>query len=334
MDEMTDRIHRTLHRGIEPLIVLIVSSNTPKIEPDRMPFAMHNLSVFFAAVLLAASLFGAGACAMDRTEVEYSRPDGKPLMLDVHLPDGPGPFAAAIVVHGGGFDQGTKRSYVGPVLDVLTKAGFAWFSIDYRMAPDYHFPQPVEDVDNAIRWVKKNAVTYKVDTSKIALVGESAGAYLIAYSATHETPETKLAATVDFYGPIDYAQTAELRRDHPERFEMAAANRHAAHGGGIRYFGVEKLDQAGMARLHQVSPITAVHRGMAPFLIIHGTADEQVAYEQSPAMCWAMKKAGAECELISIAGGKHGMGSWEKSSAMQHWKPELVVWLKKTMKVQ
>jgi alpha-L-fucosidase 2 len=290
---------------------------------------MRNPSLYLAIVLMACPLF-----ALDKADVEYSRPDGKPLLLDIHVPDGPGPFAAAIVVHGGGFDQGTQKSYVGPVLDVLTKAGFAWFSIDYRLAPDYYFPQPVEDVDNAIRWVKKNAAEYHVDPSKIALMGESAGAYLIAYAATHETPETKLAATVDFYGPVDYAQQSELRRDHPERFDMSSANRHAAHGGGTKYFGVEKLDQAGMARLHEISPITAVHKGMAPFLIIHGTADEQVAYEESPAMCRAMKKVGAQCELIAIGGGKHGMGGWDKSPAMQHWKPELVAWLRKTMNIQ
>ena len=61
------------------------------------------------------------------------------------------------MVHGGGFDQGTKKSYVGPALEVLTKANYAWFSIDYRLAPDYRFPQPVEDVNSAIRWVKANA---------------------------------------------------------------------------------------------------------------------------------------------------------------------------------
>jgi alpha-L-fucosidase 2 len=71
---------------------------------------------------------------------------------------------------------------------------------------------------------------------------------------------------------------------------------------------------------------------MAPFLIIHGTADEQVAYEMSPAMCEAMKKAGDQCELISIAGGKHGMAGWDKSADMQHWKPEMVAWLRKTLK--
>ncbi|HVW85293.1 MAG TPA: prolyl oligopeptidase family serine peptidase, partial [Bryobacteraceae bacterium] len=127
---------------------------------------------------------------------------------------------------------------------------------------------------------------------------------------------------------------AELRRDHPERFDMAAANRHAAHGGGTKYFGVDKLDAAGMKRLHEISPITAVHKGMSPFLIIHGTADEQVAFEESPAMCEAMKKAGDRCDLIQVEGGKHGMGNWDKSAEMQHWKPEMVAWLKKTMHVK
>jgi len=46
-----------------------------------------------------------------------------------------------------------------------------------------------------------------------------------------------------------------------------------------------------------------------------------------------MKKVGAACDLIPIEGGGHGMSSWEKTEAMQHWKPELVAWLKKTLKV-
>jgi alpha-L-fucosidase 2 len=293
-------------------------------------FRVPLILVAFSSLFVTAP----GAFGRDISDVEYSRPDGKPLLLDMHIPDGKGPFAAAIVVHGGGFDEGTKKSHVGPVLEVLAKAGFAWISIDYRMAPAYHFPQPVEDVDNAIRWVKKNAASYNIDPARIALIGESAGAYLTTYAATHETPETRLAATVDFYGPVDYALQAELRRDHPERFDMASANLHTQRGGGTRYFGVETLDAAGIARLHQISPITAVHKGMAPFLILHGTADNQVAYEQSPAMCEAIKKAGSKCDLISVQGGGHGMTNWEKVESQQlQWKPQLVAWLKKTLEL-
>jgi hypothetical protein len=44
-------------------------------------------------------------------------------------------------------------------------------------------------------------------------------------------------------------------------------------------------------------------------------------------------QGGAACELITIEGGGHGMGGW-RAESMQHWKPEMVAWLKKTMEVK
>ena len=285
----------------------------------------------FVLILGAATLM-AGA-PLDQKDVEYSHPGGRPLLLDLHIPDGPGRFPAAILVHGGGFDGGSRSTNVRPLFDVLANAGFAWFSIDYRLAPEFRFPQAIEDVDTAIRWLKTNAAAYRVDVSKIAIIGESAGGFLVNYAGTHDTPDTRVAAVVDFYGPVDYGKLAELRRDHPERFNMASINRHAANGGGIHFFGAEKLDKMGLAKLHDISPIAAVHKGMPPFLCIHGTKDDQVVYEQSPAMCEAMHKAGASCELIAIEGGGHGMSTW-RAPEMQHWKPEMVAWLKKTLNIR
>ena len=138
------------------------------------------------------------------------------------------------------------------------------------------------------------------------------------------------AAVVDFYGPIDYGTLAAERRDHPERFNMKTIIGHAANGGGIHFFGVDQLDAAGLEKLHALAPLTAVHAGMPPFLCIHGNKDDQVSYEQSPAMCDAMHKVGAVCELITVDGGGHGMSSWREPE-MQHWKPEMMAWLKKTL---
>ena len=75
------------------------------------------------------------AVPMDQTGVEYGKPGGHALLLDLHVPDGPGPFPAAILVHGGGFDGGTRATNMAPTFQPLAEAGFAWFSIDYRMAP-------------------------------------------------------------------------------------------------------------------------------------------------------------------------------------------------------
>ena len=282
------------------------------------------------ALICSLTLFGASE---DQKDVEYARPGGRAVKLDLHVPDGPGPFPAAILIHGGGFDEGSKSTNVRPLFDLLADAGFAWFSIDYRMAPEFRFPQANEDVVSAIKWLKANAAKYHVDVTRIALIGESAGGFLVNYAGTHETAETRVAGVVDFYGPVDYGKLAEQRRDHPERFNMTSINRHASNGGGIHFFGAEQLDAAGLAKLHGISPLFAVHQGMAPFLCIHGTKDDQVAYEQSPAMCKAMKAVGASCELIPIEGGGHGMSGW-RAPEMQHWKPEMIAWLKKTLHVK
>src|SRR5579872_4583619 len=231
-------------------------------------------------LLLAAAALLAGA-PLDRKDVEFGSPGGTPLLLDLHVPDGPGPFPAAILVHGGGFDQGSRSTNVKPLFDILANAGFAWFSIDYRMAPQFRFPEASADVASAIRWLKAHAAEYHVNPEKIALIGESAGGFLVNYAGTHETPETRIRAVVDMYGPVDYGKLAQERRDHPERFNMKSINGHAANGGGIHFFGAEQLDAPGLAKLHGISPIFAVHNGMPPFLAIHGTKDDQVVYEQS-----------------------------------------------------
>jgi acetyl esterase len=78
------------------------------------------------------------------------------------------------------------------------------------MAPEFRAPQAIEDVDTAMRWVKANAAKYHLDASKIVLIGESAGGFLVYYAGTHETPETKVAAVVDIYGTVGY-----VKLDHP-----------------------------------------------------------------------------------------------------------------------
>ena len=278
--------------------------------------------------LAGVALFAANA--VDRKGVEFAHPGAEPLLLDLHIPDGPGPFPAAILIHGGGFDEGSRSTNVAPLFEPLTSAGFAWFSIDYRLAPEAHFTEAMADVNSAIQWVKAHAAEYRVDVRKIAIIGESAGGYLVNYAGTHQTPATSVAAVVDFYGPVDYGKLALQRRDHPEAFNMASINRHAANGGGIHFFGVERLDEAGLAKLHADSPIAGVRKGMPPFLCIHGTKDDQVSYDQSTTMCETMRKVGASCELITIEGGGHGMGGWH-APQMQHWKPEMIAWLQKTL---
>lgn len=267
--------------------------------------------------LLVLFSLGSVLAAVEKNDIEFARPGGVSLTLDASIPDGKGPFAAIIVVHGGGWENGSKRSYEKPFLPVLSEAGFAWFTINYRLAPQHKYPAAVEDVEAAVRWVKQHAKEYKVDARRIALMGESAGGHLVAMAGLRATKETRVAAVVDFYGPHD------LVKRETGRGEI---------GKNLRQFlGVEKLDEAGLAKLKEASPVTYVKKGMPPFLFIHGTKDAAVPYDQSPLLCDKLKADGNRCEVFTVEGAPHGVGAWESHPEWLAYKSKMVDWLKQTL---
>jgi len=114
-------------------------------------------------VILLCLLVTAAAFAGLKSDIEFTRAGDISLTQDAYVPEGPGPFPAVIVVHGGSWTRGDKQTFVKPLFEPLTTAGFAWFTINYRLAPAYRFPAPVEDVESAIRYVQSHAAEYKVD---------------------------------------------------------------------------------------------------------------------------------------------------------------------------
>src|SRR5690349_2671850 len=118
------------------------------------------MKTLFTSLLLGTTT--ALTAATFRADLEYGQADGESLRLDACVPDGPGPFAAVILVHGGAWNSGDKsggsgKGLMAPMFEPLTRAGFAWFSINYRLAPKHPYPACIEDVETAIRWVKAHA---------------------------------------------------------------------------------------------------------------------------------------------------------------------------------
>ena len=236
-------------------------------------------------------------CANFTRDIEYSRAGGESLRLDACVPDGAGPFPAAILVHGGGWARGDKAEGINPLFAPLTRAGIAWFSINYRHAPKYRYPAPVEDVEAAIRWVKAQATRFRIDPRRLALVGESAGGHLVAMAAVRARDETRVAAVVPFYAPVD------LEADMQRRGGLSIAMKDL--------FGHTEVSETIVRILREASPINHVHRDLPPFLLVHGTGDPSVLYEQSVRMQTKLRAAGVPCDLITIDSGPHGMTRWE-----------------------
>jgi len=256
-----------------------------------------------------------GFAAEIRKDIEYSRAEGMSLRLDASVPEGSGPFPAAIVVHGGGWVRGDKKIDVAPLFKPLSDAGVAWFSINYRLAADpLHFGVAINDVEAAIRFVKDNAREYRIDPDRIALIGESAGGQLAGMAALNNAPGTSVKAVVALYAPTDLVALVKTSDLIPSSIRDTLQ--------GTPFEGLL------LARLAQLSPISKVRRGMPPFLMIHGTADVLVPIEQSRAMCSRMESAGVGCELFPVPGGGHGLRRWESSPEISEpYKREMIRWL-------
>src|SRR5215470_6886936 len=131
------------------------------------------------AFLLLLACATAFAAAKSEDGIVYGEAGGEKLTMDYYPPSGPAPHPVAIIIHGGGYIHGTsKNNSEAYCAQFLAPAGYAVFSINYRLAPKYPYPAMVEDVERAIRYIRHNAKKWDADPKRIALVGGSAGGYL------------------------------------------------------------------------------------------------------------------------------------------------------------
>lgn len=102
--------------------------------------------------------------------------------LDVYYPENADCCPVIVNVHGGGYVYGSKEVYKRYCMD-LARRGFTVLNINYRLAPRWKFPAPLEDINNAMLWLNREARYYHADITKIFMVGDSAGAQLVSQYA-------------------------------------------------------------------------------------------------------------------------------------------------------
>ncbi len=268
-------------------------------------------------ILLSLALASVSLRADEKLDLTYGTAAGEELKLDLSVPDGSGPFPVCILVHGGGFEKGDKQKQVKPLFAPLLEAGYAWVSINYRLAPKHKYPGSVEDLETAIRWVKANAAQYRFDPARIVLIGESAGGYLVNRVGTKNEESTRVAGVVSFYGAADLL------------FRLTSSNGKPSTSF-TNYFGVSEDNEATRKFLVEASPATYVRPGLPSFLLLHGNKDDRVPYEQSVNFYAKLKAAGVPAEFITIEGGGHGMGGWGKLNS--DYIAQVLSWLNKIPK--
>jgi acetyl esterase/lipase len=238
------------------------------------------------------------------------------LQLDVWQAENRGDAAnsALIYVFGGGYKSGTRADWA-PFFQHLTSQGISVFAMDYTLSttdePSYE--SAASDVACAVGWVRENADVYDIDADRLVLAGGSAGAnlaLLTAYSAgadaitpSCEVGDTSVRAVIDFYGPVDLAETAET------------TGSPAVADSLEQYLGATPEEEP--ARYELLSPSTYIDGDVPPTLILHGDRDSGVPLAQSTGLAESLDDAGVPNELVVVPAAEHGFDAAWGSFANQ-----------------
>lgn len=271
---------------------------------------MRTVSLALLTITTYAVGFAQTGVQAER-DVQYGEANGQKLLLDVYRSTTEEVRPAIVVIHGGGWSAGNK-SQMAPVAERFARSGFVAFSVGYRLVkPDRDkYPAQLDDVQLAVRWIRKNASEYKVDPERIGAIGFSAGGHLAALLGTRDTrdkaiyPEfsSKVQAVVDVFGPADFDPS---QKDIVGPVAMAILTNL-----------IGKSPDAAPELYRDASPVHHVSKDSAPFLIFHGIDDNLVPVDQSRRLEKALKAKGVEVTLVEFEGEGHGFRKPETNLRM------------------
>lgn len=249
------------------------------------------------------------------------RPQHHALYAKMNRPEPPKEtrrFPLIVDAPGSGWSGTTGREDV-PKLIEFAKMGFAVASIAYRgtFKDDVRFPAAVQDMKEAVRFLRANADTYCIDAERVALLGSSSGGHTAAMAAlTGDEPRFNIGGHLDqtaavkacviYYGPNDLPNLV------PDR---VAEGKRLRPGEGDYPFEAREIFKDDFladpeAMLADASPIRYIEKGkaMPRFLFLNGDDDPIIPLRQGIRFCNKVRECGGRAEFVKIAGGGHGVG--------------------------
>jgi acetyl esterase/lipase len=256
------------------------------------------------------------------------------LKMDLLVPQNKAKKPALIYVTGGGFINANRANAIQERLRIA-EAGYVVASINYRVAPTSRFPQPLEDVKSAVRFLRANAARFGVDPERIGIMGGSAGGYLAAFAAATSGSKafdagenlgvsSAVRCAVDLYGVSDPARIGDDFSDEVKAGHRSAGATEALWvNGSVVFGGKDGGIQADPEAARKANPVAYVTEKSAPMLLMHGTADTVVSPSQSDLMYQALRSKGVDAERVLVPGAKHGGEYWVQDSVVDF----IIAWL-------
>ncbi len=221
-------------------------------------------------LLVGLLAFPAPAQAKEYIGIVYKSTPTVDIRLDIYVPSGPGPWPGVVLVHGGSWKNNTRSEFQTTARKFL-KRKIASYVVDFRMACDpetapaygvnpnlcyYPFPTPLEDIQDAVRWVRQHGAAYKTITDKVGIMGSSTGGNLaMEAGVTGIAGDTRPDAIVSWSGLGDL--TFEIRNAHnrnnylgctyaecPDSWEAASPSLNVDPGDAPLYLSGSEFERA------------------------------------------------------------------------------------------
>lgn len=250
--------------------------------------------------------------------VEYCRPDGVPLAMDLYMPPDSlvarkgKPAPVALYVHGGGLVLGDRKvqglgasvanpdgALFSPLQRQLNARGFVVASIDYRLAPATPWPEQIEDAKCAVRFLRAHSAGLGINPDRIGVWGSSAGGLLSSLLG--------LAGPKAGFDGSQYPGQSSSVRAVVDMFGGPADLNDFNNSDPFGRFIVRIGFGSSTATRRSASPITYVAPGAPPFLILQGTKDPMVSPRQSAELPRCLHTAGVPATLVMVEGAGHGL---------------------------
>ncbi|MBN9090112.1 MAG: alpha/beta hydrolase [Reyranella sp.] len=227
---------------------------------------------------------------------------GGPIAVRLYRPESASPEArlpALVFAHGGGWVFGNLDSHDVLCAQLAIEAGIAVFAIDYRLAPEARFPDAFDDVVAGLKWVAANGASVGIDSSRLAIGGDSAGGNLSAavaiWARDHGGPKLRLQLLA--YPVTDGVARAESYRLFADGYGLNAPT--------MEWFFDHYTPDKAMRDDWRLSPLRAKSlAGLPPALVV--TAGYDPLRDEGRAYAWRLQKEGTVTDLVEFGGMLHG----------------------------
>lgn len=220
--------------------------------------------------------------------------------LRIYIPEALAPLPVVVYFHGGGFVAGGLSVADEPSRALANDAKVIVVAASYRLAPENKFPAATDDAFAALTWVAKNIRQYGGDSSRIAVMGDSAGGNLAAVAAlrARDAGGPGLRAQVLIYPVIDATSKLPSRAEFRDGYVITAA--------GLDWFWAQYLASPDDAKNPLASPSRAASlAGLPPALIL--STEYEVARDEAEAYGKQLAAAGVAAKVIRFDGLVHGV---------------------------